>query len=1044
MPVQNPIELSDLGLTVTDKLTTFEQMDLKQDERLDTHGRELRELRTQLQYLQGAGGLLEPLSNVAGYKQNTHDAEDPTLTGGVTYIGQAQLLLAGDGVTFAQPDNSPYLRISASKPLICIDYVVSSDGTGTHETLASAVADAITAQVNATIFLCEDVSEEDIEIGGIDSSQSITILSWQDRWATITALTSDMFQQTTNGGEGTEGGLWFKNVGLKVQESGKAVLKCTAGTEMRNLWFNHVHFLNSNGYLLRNTNALEPLGNIVITVEYSDGQILGFFQNEGSTPPDQLIARNNKMTMDHWWKELAAGTPGTDATNAANFTFISNGYYTVSKAIKITASGNHDRWKFENLTVVSGCSGAHFRHDSGDTNHSGVHFENILFLSLANDTDFGDFQGPATNPQNNLFIHGIHGVVTTGVTPSGTFLTVDSDITNVYVDDVWAPDWGTVYSGPDVANPIPNDGSNIDHGGLDGLSDDDHSVYALLAGRSGGQTLYGSPDAGENMVLISTSDASKGSVVIGSSNNFIFEESANRITLGGDVTMEREAVNEFTFGSDDLIRFRTIEPTTGSNHIRLWSGSSTPQWLHYRYSGGSGERRVGNVFSYFSISHFFEYNANDRWTLAYDNTASTDPDVSTATAILYVYGDGSLLNAGHHRVGSVSAPTNTTDGDLTFIRAFVNDDSNFSIAFASSDPRITFDTNDYLQFTRVSDTFSMVVDSTTVMDYIGGATDEFRFDSIARFRAPSGNSGTIVVDTRDAGAGKVARIDLIGHDTITGIDWYRKSATDTRIKNAFELEDGVNQDPDLVMYNFTGAGGVETKDEILRFVNSTASVRLDASNQLQIRDDAMYIYSSVDGQMDIDADVEVEITAPTIQLLGNVDVRDAALSANRALTIFSDYSTSASHLRLAPLSGTNRLIITTGTGYASIGYGAAGASEALRVTHASGQVRVFQELQLDADLNHDGSNIGFFGTAPASQAAAYTQTYSTADRTHANPTASAPGDLNVTNSSPWGYGSEAEADTVWQTLDALVADLADVKQLVNAIIDDLQSYGLVQ
>ena len=41
----------------------------------------------------------------------------------------------------------------------------------------------------------------------------------------------------------------------------------------------------------------------------------------------------------------------------------------------------------------------------------------------------------------------------------------------------------------------------LDHGGLAGLSDDDHTQYALLAGRSGGQTLSGSSAEDEHLTL---------------------------------------------------------------------------------------------------------------------------------------------------------------------------------------------------------------------------------------------------------------------------------------------------------------------------------------------------------------------------------------------------------------------------------------------------------------------------------------------------------------------------------------------------------------
>jgi len=56
--------------------------------------------------------------------------------------------------------------------------------------------------------------------------------------------------------------------------------------------------------------------------------------------------------------------------------------------------------------------------------------------------------------------------------------------------------------------------SGVDHGSLGGLEGDDHSQYPLLAGRSGGQQLYGGSDSGDNLILESTSNGTKGNVEI--------------------------------------------------------------------------------------------------------------------------------------------------------------------------------------------------------------------------------------------------------------------------------------------------------------------------------------------------------------------------------------------------------------------------------------------------------------------------------------------------------------------------------------------------
>lgn len=70
------------------------------------------------------------------------------------------------------------------------------------------------------------------------------------------------------------------------------------------------------------------------------------------------------------------------------------------------------------------------------------------------------------------------------------------------------------YNGTKWVASLPD--TEVDHGTLSGLGDDDHAQYALLAGRSGGQTLYGSTLASQNLVLDSTSHGTKGSINVNS------------------------------------------------------------------------------------------------------------------------------------------------------------------------------------------------------------------------------------------------------------------------------------------------------------------------------------------------------------------------------------------------------------------------------------------------------------------------------------------------------------------------------------------------
>ena len=81
---------------------------------------------------------------------------------------------------------------------------------------------------------------------------------------------------------------------------------------------------------------------------------------------------------------------------------------------------------------------------------------------------------------------------------------------------------------------------------------------------------------------------------------------------------------------------------------------------------------------------------------------------------------------------------------------------------------------------------------------------------------------------------------------------------------------------------------------------------------------------------------------------------------------------------------------------------------------------------------------------------AYTQTYATADKTHANPTAAT---LTVSDGAGTNDGTIgaitgdasviAAVQELADQINKLVADVADVKQIVNSVIDDLQTFGLV-
>jgi len=112
--------------------------------------------------------------------------------------------------------------------------------------------------------------------------------------------------------------------------------------------------------------------------------------------------------------------------------------------------------------------------------------------------------GKTGNVWNDLWIDGNiqDGTTTFSIANLMTFATVGSPSSG---DCLFWDGAKWVTSAPDT---------EIDHGSISGLTgSDDHTQYVLLAGRTGGQTIYGSDTTAENLSLIPNSAATNGKVI---------------------------------------------------------------------------------------------------------------------------------------------------------------------------------------------------------------------------------------------------------------------------------------------------------------------------------------------------------------------------------------------------------------------------------------------------------------------------------------------------------------------------------------------------
>jgi len=84
--------------------------------------------------------------------------------------------------------------------------------------------------------------------------------------------------------------------------------------------------------------------------------------------------------------------------------------------------------------------------------------------------------------------------------------------------------------------------------------------------------------------------------------------------------------------------------------------------------------------------------------------------------------------------------------------------------------------------------------------------------------------------------------------------------------------------------------------------------------------------------------------------------------------------------------------------------------------------------------------LGFFNATPIVRGTAFTQTYSTPSTVHNNPVAVAPS-AYVTGA--FGYSTGTKAQEVRDCAANAVADIADIKMVLNGVIDQLQALGLL-
>ena len=174
------------------------------------------------------------------------------------------------------------------------------------------------------------------------------------------------------------------------------------------------------------------------------------------------------------------------------------------------------------------------------------------------------------------------------------------------------------------------------------------------------------------------------------------------------------------------------------------------------------------------------------------------------------------------------------------------------------------------------------IDATTdiILDADGG--DIFFKDGGTTFGSATNTSGNLIIKSGTTtaatfsganvtlagtlGVGAITGTSTIQGTTITATTAFVPDASDGAALGSASLEFS-----DLYLADGAVIGFGDDQDVTLTHV-ADAGLLLNSSMYLTFRDSALKISSSADGQLDIDADTEVEITATTVDLNGNLDV----------------------------------------------------------------------------------------------------------------------------------------------------------------------------
>jgi hypothetical protein len=277
-------------------------------------------------------------------------------------------------------------------------------------------------------------------------------------------------------------------------------------------------------------------------------------------------------------------------------------------------------------------------------------------------------------------------------------------------------------------------GGQIDHGSaVTGLTDDDHTQYALLAGRASSQVLTGGTGASETLTLKSTSNATKGTVLVEEASAFELKSGTSAMALrlyepSGSGTNYTSFSAQAQAGNVDYV-LPNADGSSGQFLSTNGSGS-----LSWSTPAGSGDvSKVGTpVDSQIGV-----------WTG--DGTIEGDVDftfdTSTNTLAIAGVGDTSILS-----MGGINVLVDSPRGTMTLSNVDALDAATEATIEAAIDTLSNLTTTGALNAGSITSGFGNIDIGSSTFDTTGAVTGGAATMTTMSLTA---NSNQIVLDSDD-------------------------------------------------------------------------------------------------------------------------------------------------------------------------------------------------------------------------------------------------------------------------------------------------------